>query len=210
MKSKDLSIYAVLVCGAALAVLNPMVVSVFVHPLSARNIMPLLYCLDGVLGIIVITLILYIKTGRRGWFMSSVGVLLLLPVLMVFTELAVTYYRLVYVGQGTATHQQVLERDPELGWRLKAHSRVREVSKGNYDVFYQIDKEHHRFVPSEKRTKSTIHFLGESFIFGQGVTNDETAVNLLAKKLQGLFNVLNYGVPGYGLEQMLLFFRSRL
>jgi hypothetical protein len=210
LNSKDFSIYVALICGAALVVLNPMVVGIFVHPLRAHNIRPLLLCLDGILGIIVVTSILYIKTGRRGWFITSLSMLFLLPILMVFAELAVAYYRLVYVGAGTMVHKQLFEPDPQLGWRLKANIRVREVLGGNYDVFYEIDKERRRAMLQNEGTKSTIHFFGDSFIFGQGVTNEMTAVNLLAKNLQGHFNILNYGVPGYGIEQMLLSFRSRL
>jgi hypothetical protein len=210
LNSKDFSIYVALICGAALAVLNPMIVRMFLHPVSAHNNMPIVVCLDGVLGIIVVTSILYIKTGRRGWFITSLSALFLLPVLMVFAELAITYYRAVSVGQGTVRYQQLIEHDPELGWRLKANAHAREVLDGNYDVFYEIDKERRKGIPQNEGAKHTIHFFGESFIFGQGVTNEETAVNLLAKKLEGRFNILNYGVPGYGIEQMLLHFRSRL
>jgi hypothetical protein len=210
LNSKDFSIYVALICGAALVVLNPMVVGIFVHPLRAHNIRPLLLCLDGILGIIVVTSILYIKTGRRGWFITSLSMLFLLPILMVFAELAVAYYRLVYVGQGTVRYQQLLEPDPEFGWRLKANAHAREIVGGSYDVFYEIDQERRKGIPQNEGAKSAIHFFGDSFIFGQGVNNEETAVNLLANKLQGHFNILNYGVPGYGIEQMLLSFRSRL
>lgn len=210
VNSKDLSIYMILVCGSALAVLNPMVVGIFVHPVKVHNIGPLLFCLDAFLGIIVIASILYLKTARREWFVTALCVLFLLPVLEVFAELAVIYYRITVQLAGTS--QQTVEHDPELGWRPKANSdgHAREVSVGNYDVIYKLDKEQRKSIPQEEGVKNTIHFFGESFIFGQGVTNEQTAVNLLAKKLKGRLNVLNYGVVGYGIEQMLLYFRSRL
>lgn len=209
LNSRELSIYAVLICGAAVVVLNPMAVGFFMDPARVQYNLPLLISLDAFLGIIVITSILYLKTGRKEWFIISPYVLFLVPALTVFAELAVTYHRLVY-AQSAAVHDQMLERDPELGWRLKANTHAREVTPGNYDVIYRLDHERRKSIPQEKGVKNTIHFFGDSFIFGQGVTNDQTAVNLLAKKLQGRLNVLNYGIPGYGIEQMLLYFRSRL
>jgi len=209
LNNRDLSIYAVLICGAALVVLNPMVVGFFLHPVSLQYNAPILFSLDAFLGIVIITSILYLKTARRGWFITAVCALFLLPVLMVIAELAVTYYRLVY-GHSTEVHQRVLERDPELGWRLKANTYAREVSVGNYDVIYKLDNERRKSIPQEEGVKNIVHFFGESFIFGLGVTNEQTALNLLARNLKGRFNVLNYGVPGYGIEQMLFYFRSRL
>jgi hypothetical protein len=49
-----------------------------------------------------------------------------------------------------------------------------------------------------------IHFFGDSFTFGYGVTNDNTALNLLAKNINHKFNIQNYGVGGYSLELMYL------
>ena len=53
---------------------------------------------------------------------------------------------------------------------------------------------------------SSVH----AFTFGLGVTNLDTWLNILADELRGASNVLNYGVPGYGLEQMLLSLRQHV
>ncbi|MFB3133969.1 MAG: SGNH/GDSL hydrolase family protein, partial [Rhodothermales bacterium] len=56
----------------------------------------------------------------------------------------------------------------------------------------------------------TVYFFGDSFTFGEGVMNEDTALNLLAERIGDQFNVLNYGVMGYSLEQMLARLRSSL
>lgn len=67
LNSKDLSICAVLICGAALVVLNPTVAGFFVDPVRVQYNLPLLFSLDASLGIVVFTSILYLTTGRKGW-----------------------------------------------------------------------------------------------------------------------------------------------
>jgi lysophospholipase L1-like esterase len=57
-------------------------------------------------------------------------------------------------------------------------------------------------VPGQPR----ILFVGDSYTFGQGVSNNETFQHILGRDyLQG-WEVMNFGVPGYGAGQMLLLF----
>jgi hypothetical protein len=48
-----------------------------------------------------------------------------------------------------------------------------------------------------------IHIFGDSFAFGFNVNDDEAFPSLLNKKVNN-YNILNYGVPGWGIIQMYL------
>jgi hypothetical protein len=56
-------------------------------------------------------------------------------------------------------------------------------------------------MPLAQSAGGAIHVFGDSFVFGQGVGDAETALHVLAAR-RGV-RILNYGVMGYGLEQML-------
>src|SRR6185436_3430988 len=85
--------------------------------------------------------------------------------------------------------------DPMLGWT--ARPRTHENPLGIiHDEPYTLD---------EARTWRAILFLGDSFT--AGLTPKNTIPSLLERRLQG-WKVLNFGVPGYGLDQMYLLLRS--
>lgn len=54
------------------------------------------------------------------------------------------------------------------------------------------------------RGRTTIALTGDSFTFGQDVKYEETWGYVLGKTLGSEFQVLNFGVSGYGLDQMFL------
>ncbi len=94
----------------------------------------------------------------------------------------------------------------ELGYAITPQRRrLRSVLKdreGNliYDVSYSIDRFGRRAMPTVSE-KPTVYFFGGSFTFGEGVDDTETLPEQI-RRLTG-FNVVNWGVPGYGPHQML-------
>ena len=93
--------------------------------------------------------------------------------------------------------------DPRRGWALKPDLRDVRVFDGkslNSDRFgFRGTRDH-----SESPGKAVrILVLGDSFTFGEGVSDDETYSAVLETSLPGV-EVLNGGVHGYGHDQMLL------
>jgi GDSL-like Lipase/Acylhydrolase family len=98
--------------------------------------------------------------------------------------------------------------DPELGWTLRpdvvglgsdgpSQADVRTNALGFRDV------EHAEKVAGVAR----VAVLGDSFVFGSGVRQDEALTYQLAALLGPTFEVINLGVPGYGTDQALLTLR---
>ena len=99
---------------------------------------------------------------------------------------------------------------PERGWALKgglrgfpmAGGKVLSSSSRGLRSEVEVPYEH----PAQGRR---IAVLGDSFTFGEGVSDWETYPFLLDQLLPDA-EVLNFGVHGYGLDQMLLYLRAEI
>lgn len=105
--------------------------------------------------------------------------------------------------------------DFSLGWRPRKNC----VSKGlklDYDSSKQISYNTNslgargtREVPYERDIeKFRILFIGDSFTFGEDVSDNNTYPEILQKKLGDKFEVINLGVHGYGLGQSYLYLKE--
>ena len=154
---------------------------------------------------------LHIKFRRGRYLTMSIICVLGLPFLMAFTEVAVTYARSSFGQTWNNIVSHNLHRpDPILGWSLIPNAEGRGVSPGSFDVMYYIDNNGRKAIRQNDGVDQTLHFFGDSFTFGKGVSNKDTTLNLLAAEIGEKFDVLNYGVIGYGVEQMFILFRSNL
>ncbi|HMA29637.1 MAG TPA: SGNH/GDSL hydrolase family protein [Thermoanaerobaculia bacterium] len=99
--------------------------------------------------------------------------------------------------------------DEELGWALRP-----KVSGVSSDEPWQADLATNAlgFRDVEHGEKTTgvtrVAVLGDSFVFGSGVRQDEPVTRRLAALLGPSFEVINLGVPGYGTDQALLTLRK--
>jgi hypothetical protein len=167
---------------------------------------------------IVLFALRYRRRQRRGDLAAALGLLVAWPAVMIASELAIiswhgAYLRAADLEPRAATRKPVMgdsvhTGDPLLAWVPRPGARTRHVSKGNFDVTYVIDGQGRRAIPSSPGAARTLHFFGDSFTFGHGVENEETALAILARALGGRANVANYGVMAYGLEQMFLRFQA--
>jgi len=102
------------------------------------------------------------------------------------------------------------EHHPELGWYHQKNKKAVLVGDG-YEVEIQTNSQGFRgtreYEKVKRKSKNRILFLGDSFVFGFGVENEETLVARLEQKDENL-EVLNLGVPGYGIDQMLVMYRT--
>lgn len=87
------------------------------------------------------------------------------------------------------------------------------------DTFEWVDTRHHvrqnRYgyrgpeYDYERSGKRRILFLGDSFVWGFGVENEEIFTHILGKKLQSTAEVINMGVSGYGTDQAYLLWKQK-
>ena len=98
--------------------------------------------------------------------------------------------------------------DPELGWTLREN-----VARVTSNEPWQADlatnawgfRDVNHAVKAAGVTRVAV--LGDSFVFGSGVTQDEPVTTRLQALLGPSFDVINLGVPGYGTDQALLTLR---
>jgi hypothetical protein len=95
--------------------------------------------------------------------------------------------------------------DPRLGWTNRPGDtsfayRMQHVSA-------QRLREAREFPLEKPPGRTRVEIFGDSFAFGSEAEDDVTYAALLGRELRGA-EVMNFGVPGYGLDQMLLRFRE--
>jgi len=107
-------------------------------------------------------------------------------------------------------------RDDIMGW-IPAEGIKGHATKANptgllhhpagllFDVTYTIDSNGLRVAPpySKDDLAGTVLFFGCSFTFGEGLKDDETLPYQVGAQSGGRFRTINFGVGGYGSEQML-------
>lgn len=101
--------------------------------------------------------------------------------------------------------------DPLLGWTLAPGAATRQTLR-EYDVPVRInrqgfraDREYPYEPPAGVRR---FVMVGDSFTFGQGVEVEEAFPSVLEREIPKT-EVINLGVPGYGVDQQLLMLESR-
>lgn len=199
-------LYAAVMLAAAVLLLNPLTLSLFFSISITRTAYLLFF--DAMLAAIIVLCLRHLRRGQKRDLVLAIGLAALLPAAMVLIEPAIiaAYERLPQssVLQEPGVHQP----DAVLGWRPVPGARARHASEGNFDVTYVIDALGHKQIPGQPGATRTLHFFGDSILFGHGVANDETALNLVARELGDRASVINYGVMAYGLEQMFLSLRE--
>ncbi len=99
--------------------------------------------------------------------------------------------------------------DAVLGWKLPPGEAIRETT-ADYEVTYLANaqgfRSRHDFAAPSIAKR--IAFLGDSFTFGSGVREEETFVAVVERALadaeSAFVQALNYGIGGFGIDQMSL------
>jgi hypothetical protein len=103
--------------------------------------------------------------------------------------------------------------DPELGWSYHpSRSVTQEFGEEHRNVPMYFDDRGRRVrKPGDRANRSapTVLFTGDSFLFGHGVTYDESFVGRLASLPDFPWQVVNCGVQGYGTDQSLLLLKRQ-
>ncbi|MFQ5510262.1 MAG: SGNH/GDSL hydrolase family protein [Candidatus Krumholzibacteriia bacterium] len=93
---------------------------------------------------------------------------------------------------------------PRYGFVLFENTRMVHSVPGRYKFHYTINKQGYRGDAVELTSppqKPTIVTLGDSYTFGMGVDDGEEYPQRLARELDGRYDVVNLGNPGWGLTQ---------
>ncbi|MFA7693514.1 MAG: hypothetical protein GX117_01020 [Candidatus Hydrogenedentes bacterium] len=105
-------------------------------------------------------------------------------------------------------------KDDDLGYHLLPNLAIPVTKIADntqiYSVVYNTDEVGRRIVPDSTpiaESNTFLAFFGCSFTFGEGVRDTETLPNQVAQRLPG-YRVYNYGVPGYGPQQMFVMIES--
>jgi len=97
--------------------------------------------------------------------------------------------------------------DPALGWKLRPATVIRAVrARGEhiiYDARYTLDARGQRVTPDSNPDGETVLFMGDSFMFGDGLPDTETMPQRFAVNTGRRFHVVNLGVSAYGPHQVL-------
>ena len=113
--------------------------------------------------------------------------------------------------QRVAADESLLTVDPLLGWRPKPRTRRRLVMPGSSSFVATTNRDglrgKARVLVPKRDGRVRVGIFGCSQTFGAGVGDGETYSSLLGASLPGA-EVLNFGVSGYGTDQMLLYYET--
>lgn len=106
-----------------------------------------------------------------------------------------------YVGEHEPRPSVHFVPDTELGWRMRPGTRLRFATEGR-ECEYVADDRGFRCDPKAGADGAKrLAVLGDSFAWGAGVEFDETFAACTAREL-GNWSVSNWGMPGYGIDQI--------
>lgn len=104
--------------------------------------------------------------------------------------------------------------DPILGFRPKPDSEVVATATWGSELVYRqtyhFDSTAARVTPPAPQATDTYLFIGDSFIFGQGLSDEETMPSQFAKQNAPAGRSVNLGVPGYGPNHLVRAFEAGL
>lgn len=124
------------------------------------------------------------------------------------------YFRRVFPDDDEYTTETIVEdqnwikNDPELGWVCQNKEKLRFNIPAYFDTRYVINDQGFRstfnFNSQDTSNCKKIMLVGDSFLFGMYLEEDQTIVHKLGKKLGPKFKLYNISVPGWGIDQMYL------
>jgi len=104
--------------------------------------------------------------------------------------------------------------DPILGFRPKPDSEVIATATWGdqlvYRQTYHFDSVAARVTPPAPPASDTYLFIGDSFVFGQGLADDQTVASQFTRLSTPAVRTVNFGVPGYGPNHLVRAFEAGL
>lgn len=200
-------VYSMIVAASALLPINPFVILLMT---GMRSYAAYSLFVDLWLVAIIFFGWLYVSSERTVFGRTvCVLVALTLPALFV-GELAYVYVRYVYADQFLGGVADIYQNDPKRVYALRPEASDRHVSVGNFEARYVIDDKGRKKIDQNGKRSRSVHVFGDSFTFGYGVSNEDTWLNIVQDQIGKEYHFYNYGVAGYGIEQMYWQIRTNL
>lgn len=201
---RSLATYSIIVAASALAVINPIVIFLMT---GMRSFTAYSFFVDFWLILIIGCGWLFLRSRRRLFGAALSILIILMTPAMLAGEILYVYVRHTYAGQFLGDSIDIYRKDPELVYALKPGASDRHVSLGNFEARYVIDDRGRKKIQPSGDGLPSMHVFGDSFTFGYGVDNQDTWLNIVQSQIGDQYQIYNYGVAGYSLEQMYLSMR---
>jgi hypothetical protein len=104
--------------------------------------------------------------------------------------------------------KKIIKIDDKFSYSLKKGTSTL-VGCTNRNKLATVSKNGTRLNKNYVKSKNTLHIFGDSFTFGYGAKDTETFPYILSS-LSEEINVINYGVPGWGVTQMYIYLKENL
>ena len=152
--------------------------------------------------------------GRMGnWAFRLVLFFLSLSLALIFVEI----YLRIYPPRGfrrVLDMGHILQPDDFLGHSLKPNIQDSLLSEGGEGYRVETNELGLRDHPyTGKQGRHNILGLGDSFLFGEGVDQNKTMLdiiqNILEEQFPGKYRTINAGVPGYATNQEMAYYATR-
>ena len=126
-------------------------------------------------------------------------------VLIIVSVISILFAEVVINFVDYKFNNRCIKYDNVLGWDNKLNC----VSKLNKEEFHTIIKTNNAGMREAKNfelknEKYRIAFVGDSFVWGYGVNEEERFTGIIQEKLGEEYEVMNFGVPGFSTDQYLL------
>lgn len=163
-----------------------------------------------------------LKRYFKSVLINTLVLLILILILELVLQILKPYdlYKRTYPNQikdRTFNPKQVkvnwMKIDTTVGWVCSASDYLQFTNKfyNAYKIKYMINKEGYRasfnFTDEISSSKNKIMLLGESFLFGVYLDYNNTMVGYL-EQIDSINRYYNFGIPGYGLDQIFMTFRK--
>ncbi|HET7031657.1 MAG TPA: hypothetical protein VFJ48_00935 [Casimicrobiaceae bacterium] len=191
----------IIVAAFVIVLVNPITVRLVADWYHGRFVYPLV--IDLYLALVIVAGVLFLRSGRPIYFgVTLTAAALFLPALLGI-EIAIANDEFRLAAPKDYLIENVHRPSRSLGWEPIPNATGKHYSLGNFDVTYEFDERGRRKIPRNASAAFTFHVFGDSFGFGHGVVDADTALYRLAARIGNSANIQNYSVMGYGLEQML-------
>lgn len=148
----------------------------------------------------------YSIVGLTIWNLA-LTLLLLVPIEIAARHYFPSVYQRTVPGANHPTHIAIwAEPDPDLGWTVTRSPEYVALERIPYRINGQGFRHSEDFnsLPQKPPGRRHVVVLGDSFAFGVHLQEAETAPAFLGQHLGPNWRVFNLGVPGYGIDQMVL------
>ncbi len=140
----------------------------------------------------------------------------LITILLSFVASLILAEAALRIGSRSVPYFNILNAfhrgDKELGWVLNPSFTAR-FKRDDFDAVISTDENGFRKMESRVRpvdSATRVLFMGDSFLWGWGVSQGEVFTDFLQEKLGERFRVLNRGVTKYGTVQENILLKKRL